>query len=86
VSHQQEQGEGEAPEGDELGVRAGHAVALAVDEARTLLLDDALEDEVEGLAGELAGKGEAYFGFARGEYQGGVDDAEGLWEEGEVGA
>lgn len=46
-------------------MRAGHAVALAVDEARTLFLDDALEDEVEGLAGELAGKGETYFSLAR---------------------
>lgn len=68
MSHQQEQSKGEAPEGDELGVRAGHAVALAVDEAWTLLLDDALEEEVEGLAGELAGKGEAYLGLARREY------------------
>jgi hypothetical protein len=57
-----------------------------VDEARTLLFNDALEDEVEGLAGELAGKGETYLGLARGEYQGGVNDAESLREEGEVGA
>lgn len=57
MPYQEEQREGEAPESDELGVRAGHAVALAVDAARALLLDDALEDEVEGLAGELAGEG-----------------------------
>lgn len=57
MSHQEEQGEREAPESNELGVRARHAVALAVDAARAFLLDDSLEDEVEGLAGELAGKG-----------------------------
>lgn len=57
MPHQEEQGEREAPEGNELGVRARHAVALAVDAARAFLLDDSLEDEVEGLAGELAGKG-----------------------------
>lgn len=57
-----------------------------MDEARTLLFNDALEDEVEGLAGELAGKGETYLGLTRGEYQGGVNDAESLREEGEVGA
>jgi hypothetical protein len=57
VPHQEEQCEGEAPESDELGMRAGHAVALTVDAARAFLLDDALKDEVEGLAGELASEG-----------------------------
>jgi hypothetical protein len=82
VPDEEKEREGDAPEGDELGVGAGHAVAFAVDAARALLFDDALEEEVEGLAGELAGEGEAYLGFAGGEDEGRVDDAEGLGEEG----
>lgn len=84
VAHEEEEGEGDAPEKHKLGVGAGHAVPFAVDLARALLLDEALEDEVEGLAGELAGEEEGDFDFARGEDQGEVDDAEGLGEEGEV--
>lgn len=86
MPQQQEQGAGDAPEGDELGVGGGHAVALAVDARRAVLLEEALEGEVDGLAGELAGEHERDFGFAREEDEGGVDDAEGLREEGEVGA
>lgn len=86
VAHQQEQRDADAPEGDELRVRRRHAVALAVDARRALLLDQALEQEVERLAEELAGEGEEDLGLARGEDQGGVDDAEGLREEGEVRA
>ena len=54
---QQEEAQGDGPEEDELGVRAGHAVALAaqdVDVAGALLLDEALQGEVDALAGELA--------------------------------
>lgn len=86
VPQQQEQRDAYAPEGDELRVRRRHAVALAVDARGALLLDEALEQEVERLAEELPREGEEDFGFARREDQGGVDDAEGLWEEGEVGA
>lgn len=56
-----------------------------MDARRAVLLEDALEGEVEGLAGELAGEGERDLGLAGGEDQGGVDDAERLGEEGEVG-
>ncbi len=55
-----------------------------MDLARALLLDEALEDKVERLAGELAGKEQSDFDLARREDEGEVDDAEGLWEEGEV--
>ena len=78
--------DGDAPKGDELGVGGGHAVALAVDAGGAVLLDEALEGEVEGLAGELAGEGEGDLSLAGGEDEGGVDDAEGLGEEGKVGA
>lgn len=57
-----------------------------MDPPRPLFLYEALEGEVEGLAGELAGEEEGDFDFARGEDESGVDDAEGLREEGEVGA
>lgn len=86
VANEEEEGEGDAPEGDELGMGAGHAVALAVDAERALLLDQALEAEVDDLAGELAGEHQGDFDFAGEEDEGRVDDAEGLGEEGEVGA
>ena len=75
MADEQEETEGDAPVGDELGVGAGHAVALAVDAGRALLLDDTFEDEVERLAGELAGKGQGDLNLAGGEDEGGVDDA-----------
>lgn len=84
MTDEEKEGEGEAPKGDKLGVRRGHAVALAVDAARTVLLDETLEGKVDGLAGELAGKGEGDFGLARREDERRVDDAEGLRDEGEV--
>ena len=86
MPREEEQREAHAPEGDELGVRGGHTVALAVDAGGALLLDEALEGEVETLAGELTGEGEANLGLARRVYEGCVDDAEGLGEQGEVGA
>jgi hypothetical protein len=86
MSNEEEKSETDAPESDELGMGGGHAVTLAVDAGGTLFLDEALEGEVEGFAGELAGKGEANLGFAGGVDEGGVDDAKGLGEEGEVGA
>lgn len=67
-------------------MRAGHAIAFSVDSSRPLLLDESFQSEIEGLAGKLAGKKEGDFDFAGGEYEGGVDDAERLGEEGEVGA
>lgn len=84
VANQEEQRERDAPKGDKLRVRAGHAVAFAVDAPRALLLDQALQRKVERLAGQLAGEAEADFHLARGEDEGRVDDAEGLREEGEV--
>lgn len=86
VSHQQEQRQRHAPVRDKLRVRARHAVPLAVDPARPLLLDQPLEDKVERLAAELADEHEGDLGLARGEDEGRVDDDEGLREEGEVGA
>ena len=86
VPHQQEQRDRNTPEGDELGVGRGHAVALAVDAGGALLLNKALKGKVESLAGELARKHEGNLNLAGGEDEGGVDDAEGLGEEGEVGA
>lgn len=53
-----------------------------MDLARALFLDEAFEEEVEGLAAELAGEHEGDFDFACGEDECSVDDAEGLWEEG----
>lgn len=86
VADEKEEDDARGPEGDELGVAAGHAVALPVDARGAALLEDALEAEVEGLAEELAAADEDDLGLARGEYQGRVDDAEGLGDEGEVGA
>ena len=90
MAHHQEQAEPDGPEEDELGVGAGHAVALGMvgvegagqAAARALLLDEALEGEVGGLAGELAGEEEGDLGLARGPEQRGVDDAQGLRKEG----
>jgi hypothetical protein len=53
---------------------------------RPLLLDKPLESKVDGLAGELARKHKGNLYFACEEDKGGVDDAEGLGEEGEVRA
>lgn len=75
VTNEEEQGEVYAPEGNELRMRAGHAVALAVDPARSLLFDEALEEEVECLAAHLAGEHEEDLDFARREDERGVDDA-----------
>lgn len=74
MPHEQEQRDVDAPEEHELRVRRRHAVAFPVDAARALFLDKALENEVDGFAGELAGKGEADLCFARGKDEGGVDD------------
>ena len=67
---------------------AGHPVPFPcrVYPGRSLLLDQALECKVGGLAGELAGEHEDHFGFAGGPDQGHVDDAERLGDEGEPGA
>jgi len=86
VPDEQEERDRDAPEGHELGVRARHAVALAVDAAGALFLDQPLEGKVGGLAGELAGEGERYLSLAGRPDEGCVDDAEGLGEEGEPGA
>lgn len=56
-----------------------------MDVARAVLADEALEDEVERFAGELAGEEQEDFGFAGREGEGRVGDEEGLGEEGEVG-
>lgn len=88
VAYEQEQDHGDSPKGDELGMAAGHAVAFAarlVDARGPFLLDEALEGEIDGLAGELAGKEEHDFGLARRPDECGVDDAEGLRHEGEPG-
>lgn len=86
VADEQEQRQGDAPEGDELCVGTGHAVALAVYAARTLFFDESLEGKVEDFAGELTEEHEGDFDLAGEEDEGGVDDAEGLGEESEVGA
>ena len=52
---------------------------------RSLCFDEALEEEVEGLAAHLAGEHEEDLNLARGPYQGHVDYAERLWDEGEPG-
>lgn len=67
---------------------AGHTIPFArlVDPLRSFFFDDALQGEIDSFAGELAGKHEEDFGFARGPDQGDVDDAEGLGHEGEPGA
>jgi hypothetical protein len=56
-----------------------------VDLSRALFLDEPLEEEVEGLAAQLAEEHECYFDLTRSEDEGRVDDAERLGEEGEVG-
>lgn len=86
VAHDQEQGERDGEVGDELRVRAGHAVALAVHAAWTLLLDQPLEGEIEGLAQKLPREHEGHLGLARRPYEGGVDDTEALRDEREPGA
>lgn len=52
---------------------ARHAVALARDAGRARLLYEALEEEIGGLAGELAGEQEEDLGLAGGEEEGYVD-------------
>ncbi len=86
VAYEQEKSQGHGPEEHELGVAARHAVALAVDAGGALLLDQALQQEVGRLAGELAGEEEQNLGLARRPDQGGVDDAQRLRNEGEPGA
>lgn len=83
VAEQQEQGDGDGEVGDELGVAAGHAVAAAVHAAGALLLDEALEREVEGLAGELAGEQERHLGLARRPDQRRVYYAQALRDQGQ---
>ena len=53
---------------------------------RSLCFYEALEEEVEGLAAHLAGEHEEDLNLAGGPYQGDVDYAEGLGDEGEPGA
>lgn len=86
VPEQQEQRNGHGEVGDELGVAAGHAVALAVHAARALLLDQPLEREVERLAGELAREEQRDFDFARRPDERRVHDAEALRDQREPGA
>lgn len=88
MADEEEEGHGDGPEGDELGVAAGHAIALSgpVDPRRSFLLDEALEEKIDGLAAQLAGKHEHDLGLAGGPDQGYVDDTEGLGDEGEPGA
>lgn len=86
VAEQQEEGEGDGEVGDELGVAAGHAVAFAVHAARALLLDQPLQREVDGLAGELAREQQRDLDLAREQDQGRVHDAQALRDEGQPGA
>lgn len=60
----------------------GHAIAQAVDTTRAFLLDDALEGEIEKLAGYLPASGKADFYFSSGDEEGDVDDTQGLGYEG----
>jgi len=83
MSPQQEQAQAYGKEGDELSMRRGHAIALAVHLAWALLLYVAFETPVDGLAGELAGEQEGDFSFTGAPEQRGVDDAETLGNEGE---
>ncbi len=82
VADEQEEGEGDGKVGDELGVAAGHAVALAVHAGGPLLLNQPLEDEVDGLAGQLAGEEKRYLDLARRQDEGGIRDAKALRDEG----
>ena len=67
-------------------MRARHAISLAVDLPRPLLLNQPFEYKVQRLAAELAYEHECDFGFAGEEHEGPVNDSEGLGEEGEVRA
>lgn len=83
VAHEEEQDQEDGPEGEELRVGGGHAVALAVDAARSFLLDETLQGEIGGLAAELTQEHEGNFDLASGPDEGSVYDAEGLGQEGE---
>ena len=65
---------------------ARHAIAAAGNAGGTRLLDEALEEEVGGLAGELAGEEEEDLGLAGGQEESSIDYYESLGDEGEVGA
>lgn len=67
ISNQQEKRNTYTPEGNELGVRGGHSIALAMYASRSFFLDQALEKEIQGFAEELAAECEEDFGFAGGE-------------------
>lgn len=86
VADQQEQTHGDGEEGDELGVAAGHAVPFAVHADGALLLEEALKDEVESLAGQLACEEQGDLDLAGRPDQGDVDYAETLRDQSEPGA
>jgi len=85
VAQGDEEGKIHGPEGHELGVAAGHAVALAVHARGAFLADQTLETKVDGFAEELAGEHEEDFDFAGGYEERGVGDHEGLGDKGEEG-
>lgn len=68
MPHQQKQRHGHGPKRNKLCMAAGHAITFArlVNTLGPFFFDDALEGEIDGFAGELAGKHEEDFGFAGG--------------------
>ena len=83
---QQKEGQTDGEIAHELRMAARHAIALPIHHAGALLPDQALEREVEGLAGHLPGEHEENLDLARGVEQRHVDDAERLRDQGQPGA
>lgn len=82
--HPQAQVDGE--EGDELRVRARHAVTFAQHLRGSVLANPPLEHPVQRLTCHLPREHEQDFHLARGVDEGRIGDAEGLRDEGEEGA
>lgn len=86
MPHQQKQPQTHGKIAHELRMAARHTIPLPIHHPGPLLPDQALEREVEGLAGHLAREHEEDLDFAGGVEEGDVDDAEGLRDEGQPGA
>lgn len=84
MADQQEQSQRDAPKGHELRVRAGHAVPLAVNLARSFFLDQPFEGKVDHLAARLAEKHGYNFELAGGKNQCRVNNAQCLGQQGQV--
>lgn len=86
MSQQEEKRQAQREKGHELCVRRRHAVTLAVHLFRPLLLQKALQAEIQRFAGHLAAEHQEDLDFARRPDQRGVDDAEPLRHERQPGA